>query len=175
MLKLKVGLKGLEYLISKWDDETTQCNYAELSRDLLSSKNKAELLDAAKTNALFDKDNKYMIVKCKRNPTVIRSFLGLASSEDPLHRAPSNIAKFRKFVNPDRLDAYIEAEENFARLIASADAMAYGSSFGDFSANNEFKKGERPDKKTEQFLMNAKNDIEQARSALAVIVESLEI
>eukprot|EP00960_Hanusia_phi_P001279 35779-Hanusia_phi.AAC.1 len=128
----QVGLKGLDYLISKWDDETTQCNYAEvslmprvrcvrpslhsqLSRDLLSSKNKAELLDAAKTNALFDKDNKYM------------------------------------------------AEESFARLIASADAMAYGSSFGDFSANNEFKKGERPDKKTEQFLTNARSDIEQER------------
>ena len=34
----------------------------------------------------------------------------------------------------------LQAEENFVRLIASADAMAYGSSFGDFSANNEFKK-----------------------------------
>jgi len=30
---------------------------------------------AATTNALFDKDNKYMIVKCKRNPGAIKEYL----------------------------------------------------------------------------------------------------
>jgi hypothetical protein len=76
MLKLKVGLKGLNYLLDNFDNETTQCNYAQLDRALLAQDKKSELLEAATTNALFDKDNKYMIIKCKRNPSGIKQYLG---------------------------------------------------------------------------------------------------
>ena len=51
--------------------------FLQLSRDLLSSKNKAELLDAAKTNALFDKDNKYMV-------------LDISFSKNPVHRCQTD-------------------------------------------------------------------------------------
>jgi len=77
MLKLKVGLKGLNYLLDNFDNETTQCNYAQLDRALLAKDKKEELLEAATTNALFDKDNKYMIIKCKRNPSGIKQYLGI--------------------------------------------------------------------------------------------------
>ena len=35
---------------------TTECNYGEVNRNLLETKNKQALLEAAKTNALFNKD-----------------------------------------------------------------------------------------------------------------------
>ena len=79
MIKLKVGLKGLNYLLDNFDNETTQCNYAQLDRALLAQDKKSELLEAATTNALFDKDNKYMIIKCKRNPSGIKQYLGTCS------------------------------------------------------------------------------------------------
>ena len=79
MIKLKVGLKGLNYLLDNFDNETTQCNYAQLDRALLAQDKKSELLEAATTNALFDKDNKYMIIKCKRNPSGIKQYLGTYS------------------------------------------------------------------------------------------------
>lgn len=72
VLKLRVGLKGLNFVLENWEDETTKCNYAQLDRALLARDKKEELLEAATTNALFDKDNKYMIIKCKRNPGAIK-------------------------------------------------------------------------------------------------------
>ena len=72
VLKLRVGLKGLNFVLDNWEDETTKCNYAQLDRALLAKDKKEELLEAATTNALFDKDNKYMIIKCKRNPGAIK-------------------------------------------------------------------------------------------------------
>ena len=55
-LRTQVGLKGLDYLLAHWEEETTDCNYGEVNRNLLETKNKEALLEAATTNALFNKD-----------------------------------------------------------------------------------------------------------------------
>lgn len=179
MLKLVVGLKGLTFLLANWEEETTLCNYAEVQRGLLESKNKQELLEAAKTNALFNKEVS-MVIRCKRNPLAVREYLGLASDNHPLHNAVSAIAKFRKTVDPDSLEAYVEAEETYSRLVASADAMAYGAGGGgrgggDFSANNEFAKGEKQDAKQSKLQEAARADVKQVRTALKTIVTLLGV
>ena len=183
MLRLKVGLKGLNYLLDNWDNETTQCNYAQLDRALLAKDKKAELLEAATTNALFDKDNKYMIIKCKRTPGSVKEYLGLASTADPLYRAPDMIKRCRKLVSDDAIDAYVEAEEAFSQVLSSAGSMTYAAMGGggragagaDFSTFNEFKKGEKQDPRDIQFLTGARRDIEKVRDILSVIVTSLPV
>ena len=183
MLRLKVGLKGLNYLLDNWDNETTQCNYAQLDRALLAKNKKAELLEAATTNALFDKDNKYMIIKCKRTPGSVKEYLGLASTTDPLYRAPDMIKRCRKLVSDDAIDAYVEAEEAFSQVLSSAGSMTYAAMGGggragagaDFSTFNEFKKGEKQDPRDIQFLTGARRDIEKVRDILSVIVTSLPV
>lgn len=183
MLKLKIGLKGLDYLLENWENETTKCNFAQLDRALLAKDRKADLLEAATTNALFDKDNKYMIIKCKRNPGAIKEYLGLASTEDPLYRAPDMIKRCRKLVSDENIEAYVEAEEAFSQLISSAGSMTYAAMGGggragagaDFSTFNEFKKGEKQDPRDVKFLTGARNDIVSARDILQVIVTALPV
>ncbi len=42
--------------MANWEEMTTECNFGEVNRNLLEAKNKLALLEAAKTNALFNKD-----------------------------------------------------------------------------------------------------------------------
>jgi hypothetical protein len=55
--KLKGALSGLDDLLDNWQEYTIDCRFADVDRSLLESKNKAQLLKAATTNALFDKTN----------------------------------------------------------------------------------------------------------------------
>ena len=48
---LRRGLLDLEDLVQNWKERTTNCNYAEVNRDLLGSQNKAALLKQASENA----------------------------------------------------------------------------------------------------------------------------
>jgi hypothetical protein len=42
----RAGLKGLNYLLDNWENETTKCNFAQLDRALLAKDRKEELLEA---------------------------------------------------------------------------------------------------------------------------------
>ena len=46
----------MDTLLANWEEMTTECNFGEVNRNLLEAKNKLALLEAAKTNALFNKD-----------------------------------------------------------------------------------------------------------------------
>jgi len=170
LIKLQVGLKGLNKLLDNWEEETTLCNYAEVTRELLQQKNKDKLLEAAKTNALFNKDVS-MVVKCKRNPAPIREVMGFEDVEHPLYRADKTIAKLRKKADPDALEDFIEAEEAWNRVASSADSMSYGSSMR-ASALGEFKKGEA-EASDRSFLESERRELTKARDTLKVIVEAL--
>ena len=52
----------MDTLLANWEEMTTECNYGEVNRNLLETKNKEALLEAAKTNALFNKDKSMVIV-----------------------------------------------------------------------------------------------------------------
>lgn len=125
--KLQIGLRSLNDLIDNWDDQTTECNFAEVTRELLETKNKAALLEAAKTNALFNKDVS-MVVKCKRNPAPIRVSMGFDDFEHPLYGSTATVARCRSRVaDPDALDAYIDAEETWNQVYNSAKTMSYSA------------------------------------------------
>ena len=49
---------ALAALLANWEKATIDCSVADVSRELLEQKNKEELLEKAKTFALFDKVRK---------------------------------------------------------------------------------------------------------------------
>jgi hypothetical protein len=86
--RLKLGLREITYLLDNWEDKTTYCNFGEFQRELLLPENKAKLMDAAKEFSLWDYDkSKTMNVMCKRDPQVVRAFLGLTPDNLLLNRA----------------------------------------------------------------------------------------
>merc|ERR1711991_44742 len=126
--RLKRGLREISYLIENWDDKTTYCNFGEFKMELMDAKNKDGLISAAKDSGLLDK-SKTMNVMCKRDPEVVRAFLGLTTENltmqkaDQLMKSKSTIEK----VDPDNIDDYFEAVDQFTIDIASADALAYNA------------------------------------------------
>ncbi len=52
----------MDTLLANWEEMTTECNYGEVNRNLLETKNKQALLEAAKTNAHFNKDKSMVIM-----------------------------------------------------------------------------------------------------------------
>lgn len=76
--RLKYGLKEVNFLLDHWEEKTTYCNYGELQRELLSPENKEKLLEAAALTGLLDYDKSAtMNVMCRKDPQVVRGFLGL--------------------------------------------------------------------------------------------------
>jgi len=166
--KLKVGLKGLDTLLANWEEETTLCNYAEVTKELLETKNKAALLEAAKTNALFNKDAT-MVVKCKRTPQPIKDAMGFDDLEAPLYKSDLTVARLRDRVDPDMLDDYVEAEEKYAQIFASARTMTYSSSMREAELP-VFKKGEEEGRDP---FDRERRELTKARDTLRVIVDAL--
>jgi len=168
LARLQSGLDGLDYLIENWEEETTECIYADVPRELLETKNKEALLKAATKFALYDKSDS--TVSCKRTAKPIRKYLGLTSSDTPLYKIDFLLQKASSRVDPDMLDDYISATEVWSQLISSADSQAYVSSKGDYASFGEVKKG---DDDEGSYLGQARKDIIQARAVLKTLIDAL--
>jgi len=168
LARLRKGLAGLDYLLAHWEEETTECIYADVPRELLETKNKEALLKAATKFALYDKSDS--TVSCKRTAKPVRQYLGLVSADTPLYRVDFLLQKAASRVDPERLDEYIAATEEWSELISAADSGAYMSS-RDYSSFAVATQGES-DART--FLGQARRDAARAREVLARLIEVLE-
>uniref|UniRef100_A0A7S2V048 Uncharacterized protein n=1 Tax=Fibrocapsa japonica TaxID=94617 RepID=A0A7S2V048_9STRA len=128
-------------------------------------------MEAAKTWALFNK-TATQVVTCKKTAKNIRQYLGLSGADTPLYKADLLMQKATYRVDPEDLDAYITATEEWSRLISSADSSAYISSVGDYSSFGQFQEGEVDDT---SYLENARRDIIYARNALKEICSLLQL
>ena len=91
-------------LLNNWAKATIDCTYADVPRELLSQKNKEELLEKAKTSALFDKSAS--VVSCKRSNKIVRDYIGV-TGKGPLVNIDKLILKrdlVEYYVNGDKLD-----------------------------------------------------------------------
>jgi hypothetical protein len=177
--RLKKGLKSLNYLIDNWDKKTTYCNFGEFKRELLDVKNKDELLIAANEGGMLDK-SKTMNVLCKRDPEVVRAFLGLTdenillSHAEALMRSPRALSR----IDPDRIDLYIDEVEKFTQAVASADSLAYNART-DYSSTENFSKSSMDQTSAGEgkitYLSQSKISVMSARDALADIVNLLNL
>ena len=79
--RLKVGLSTINILLKDWTEKTTYCNFGEVKREMMADGNEATLLKEAAAGGLLDYDKSAtMNVMCKRDPQIVRAYLGLEPS-----------------------------------------------------------------------------------------------
>ena len=182
--RLNKGLTGLNVLLNNWQEKTTYCNFGELDRKILAPENKAELKRAAAECGLLDYacQSKTMNVKCKRDPQVVRAFLGLEpDTGNVLLYRSDTVLKSKKVlerVDPDGFDQYLDSVEKYQEAVAAADSLAYAArtdygstenrSLAETKANSA---GIRDGK--EDFLQQSKAQVEKARDELAKCLDVL--
>lgn len=107
--------------------------------------------------------------ECKRDADGVRKALGLRSTTDPLFQIEKVFAKVKNMdIDPDQLDAFFEATEDFNSAINMSNSMAFISQFG------EYNPGGGKDEVL-KYLIESKKQVEIAQKALKTIMTSLDI
>eukprot|EP00578_Thalassiosira_sp_NH16_P021346 CAMPEP_0181099658 /NCGR_PEP_ID=MMETSP1071-20121207/12777_1 /TAXON_ID=35127 /ORGANISM="Thalassiosira sp., Strain NH16" /LENGTH=227 /DNA_ID=CAMNT_0023182335 /DNA_START=123 /DNA_END=806 /DNA_ORIENTATION=- len=132
--RIKTGYKNIQYLLANWEQETTVCR-----------ENGGE---------------------CKRDADPVRRYMGLRSTTDPLFQIEKVFAKvrFMEDLDPDKLDAFFEATENWNTAMNMSNSMAFISQFG------EYNPGGGKDEVL-KYLNEAQTQVVLAEKALAVILD----
>jgi hypothetical protein len=174
--RLSRGLKEVSYLLDHWEEKTTYCNFGEVKTEMMDAKNKEMLLIAASEPGLFDK-SKTMNVRCKRDPEVVRAFVGLTKENTVLQRAEALMRDKNTLsrVDPDRIDEYIECVERYSRSVSSVDSLAYNART-DFASTNTFSLSSSADSQAgSNYIEQSKASVLDVRDSLAAIVDILGI
>lgn len=168
--RLKLGLSQIQYLINHWDEKTIYCNFGEFQRELLLPENKERLYKAAAETGLLDYDkSKTMNVMCRRDPEMVRAYLGFKEENPTLRRADllmrSDEAMAR--IDPDRIDQYIEAVETYTQAVAAVDTLAYNARTDYASVQTS--------KREEIDTNSGKNDyLAQSRETILIVRDALQ-
>eukprot|EP00607_Mallomonas_marina_P010197 CAMPEP_0182422894 /NCGR_PEP_ID=MMETSP1167-20130531/8731_1 /TAXON_ID=2988 /ORGANISM="Mallomonas Sp, Strain CCMP3275" /LENGTH=119 /DNA_ID=CAMNT_0024601365 /DNA_START=417 /DNA_END=776 /DNA_ORIENTATION=+ len=119
-----------------------------------------------------------MKVMCKRDPQVVRAFLGLTDENPNLNNAYDLLQKTSTLerVDPDRIDEYVENVDKFAQAISSVDSLSYNAR-SDYSSTETFAKGQQDvlQSKNTDYLSQTKRSVIDVRNTLAVIVDILNL
>ena len=180
ILRLKYGLKEVTFLINNWEEKTQTCNFGEIQRDILLSANKDKLMKAAAKGSLIDYSKSGTIdIMCKRDPQVVRAFLGLMPEEndvlfqaDKLMRRPATMNKLRSDVD---FEQYIAAVDGFELAISSVDSLSYDART-DYSSTETAKKGDTSLKASDakkDYLSQCRDSVIIARDYLQQVVDML--
>jgi Ca2+ transporting ATPase len=107
--------------------------------------------------------------ECKRDADAVRRALGLRSTNDPLFQIEKVFVKVRNMdLDPDQLEAFFEASENWNSAVNMSNSMAYISQFG------EYNPGGGKDEVL-KYLNESKKQVILARDSLKTIMECLGI
>ena len=107
--------------------------------------------------------------ECKRDADAVRKALGLRSTTDPLFQIEKVFAKVKNMdIDPDQLDAFFEATEDWNSAMNMSNSMAFISQFG------EYNPGGGKDEVL-KYLNESKKQVEIAQKALKTIMKSLDI
>ena len=107
--------------------------------------------------------------ECKRDANAVRKTLGLRSTTDPLFQIEKVFSKAKNMdLDPDKLDAFFEATEDWNSAMNMSNSMAFISQFG------EYNPGGGKDEVL-KYLNESKKQVLLARDALKVIMDSLDI
>jgi hypothetical protein len=176
--RLRLGLREVSYLLEKWDEKTTYCNFGEFQRELLLPENKERLFQAARETGLLDYDkSKTMNVMCRKDPEVVRAFLGLTKENlllakaDDLMKKPSTLSR----VDPDKIDQYFEDVETYMQAVAMADTLAYQARTDYSSTETATKESYKENSGKVDYLTQSKSAVEVVQSSLSRIVDALGI
>jgi hypothetical protein len=136
--RVRVGYKQVQYLLNNFDSETTVCR-----------ENGGE---------------------CKRDAEPIRKVLGLRSTTDPLFHIDLVFAKVKNMddIDPDQLEAFFDASEDWMSAVSLSNSMAFISQFG------EYNPGGGKDEVL-KYLNEGKKQLEIASQSLKTIMTCLNI
>ena len=107
--------------------------------------------------------------ECKRDADAVRKYLGLRSTTDPLFQIEKVFAKVKYMdsLDPDNLDAFFEATEDYNTAMNMSNSMAFISQFG------EYNPGGGKDEVL-KYLNEAEKQVVLAEKALRTIINCLE-
>jgi hypothetical protein len=155
----------LQTLLDNWENAVIDCTFADVPRELLESKNKEQLLEKAKTSALFDKSAS--IVTCKTTNRRVRNYIG-ATGKGPVVGLEKNLRKgLDLVVDPDNLDVYVQGIEDVQESLSKATSLSYMSGVADFNSVNNFKQEDK------ERVMASDSNLNQARGAIQKTVKGL--
>mmetsp|Transcript_27993 Transcript_27993/g.52112 ORF Transcript_27993/g.52112 Transcript_27993/m.52112 type:complete len:231 (-) Transcript_27993:354-1046(-) len=107
--------------------------------------------------------------ECKRDADAVRKYLGLRSTSDPLFQIEKVFNKVKYMdIDPDKLDAFFEASENWNSAMNMSNSMAFISQFG------EYNPGGGKDEVL-KYLNEAQKQVVLAEKSLKIIMECLDI
>ena len=107
--------------------------------------------------------------ECKRDADPIRKVLGLRSTTDPLFQIDKVFAKVKNMdLDPDQLDAFFEASEDWNSAMNMSNSMAFISQFG------EYNPGGGKDEVL-KYLNESKKQVVIAEKSLGIIMDALGI
>lgn len=108
--------------------------------------------------------------ECKRDADAVRKYLGLRSTTDPLFQVEKifNKVKYMDDLDPDKLDAFFEATEDYNTAMNMSNSMAFISQFG------EYNPGGGKDEVL-KYLNEAQKQVILAEKALKTILDCLEV
>lgn len=100
----------------------------------------------------------------------MRKVLGLRSTTDPLFQIEKVFAKVKNMddIDPDKLDAFFEATEDWNSCITMSNSMAFISQFG------EYNPGGGKDEVL-KYLEESRKQVIMAEKALKIIMDCLDL
>lgn len=166
--RLRRGLLEVNFLLNNWDEKTIYCNFGEVKKEMLQTENKKQLLVEAASTGLLDYDKSAtMNVLCRRDPEVVRAFLGLTQENlllaraDDLMRRPDTIAR----LDDDDVDSYLAAVEEFSVAVSNVASLGY-------SARSDF--GATEAQTREQLLAGGDGRMGQTKASVVLARDSLQ-
>jgi len=107
--------------------------------------------------------------ECKRDADAIRRALGLRTTTDPLFQIEKVFAKAKYMdIDPDNLESFFEAVEEWDSAVSMSNSMAFISQFG------EYNPGGGQDQVL-KFLNESKKQVVAAEKSLRVIMKCLDL
>lgn len=105
--------------------------------------------------------------QCKRDAEPIRRVLGLRSTTDPLFQIDKVFVKVKNMdIDPDRLEDFFEATEDWNSAMNMSNSMAFISQFGEYNPGGGVEE-------VLKYLNESKKQVEIAGKALRTIMDCL--
>jgi hypothetical protein len=164
-LQIQESIDALQALVDNWSTAVVDCTYADVPRELLETKNKAEILEKAKTSALFDKSAS--VVSCKTTNRIVREYLG-STGKGPLVGLDRALRKGLDQLDGDSVDEYVQLLEQVQNDLSKADSLSYTAGVTDLSSINNFDQG------VEDAVLSSNSSLQEARGAIQAALSGLK-
>lgn len=151
--RLTLGLSRVDYLLTNWDDITTECKGLSAGGDLEDQ----QVVRTQNQN------------KCYKTPLKVQRYVGASSTLDPLFKAEKLMIRAQPLVPAAKQEAYSDAVDAYITTQQMSSTMAYTSSWSGIENPNGSKE------QIDENLMEAKTEVKKVRTALGRVVELLDL